>query len=181
MKPRILKKNKMLTNKFFLKINKYINVFWVFYCLVAIYPILNYSYEFNKPFYFTFKYVGLLATFIVLFTCIYKAKKQKAIVVVANFIEIAMVGSFVTLMSTGYILAINANIGTQKVTCIEGKVIDKWKDKQSGLVTTFNLKIETTTKQNKVLNVSKSAYQKLHTDSIYSNCWTKGVFGLLYK
>jgi hypothetical protein len=169
--------NKNRTYSFF---KKYSSVIGVLFCIGGIFPILTYNYELNAPFIFTLKYVGTLAFIYILIRSVLNAKRTGILQGVAGFVEMAFIGGLLTLMSTGYVLSINSNIGVQEQICLSGKVLNKSKDKQSGLTTTFILHLEKNGEKTKLI-VDKKQFEQYDVGNDYSKCWHKGLFGLLYE
>ncbi|OCQ21872.1 hypothetical protein A7985_08665 [Pseudoalteromonas luteoviolacea] len=161
-------------------LTKYGSFLAVVFCIGGIFPILSYSYQLNIPFWFTFKYLGSVIAIVVIAYTLRVFKTHGAIRALSFFIDKTLKSGVLCLMTTGYVLVINANVGTQTETCFDGKVIDKKIDRQSGLTSTFIIELNKGNSTSKLI-VSKKEFDRYVKGDSYKSCWNEGLLGLLYK
>ena len=167
--------------KFLLSVNKNKNIIVTAFLILGIIPIFLIETQHNVPFYFAFKF--LLLPIIVL--AFYIGIKYKNIffsndkLSIKNFLTIIAFTFVITLMSGSFISLINAIIPPQEKVIVEGTVIDKselsGKRSKSKFIT-----IKTTDEKIK-WEVDEQTYNSLQVGYTYSNVFTKGGLGIIYK
>lgn len=161
---------------------------WVIGIVLAAIPsvlaMISYDTEMSAPEYFVLKYFGLPIAICLFWIYVVKLKQPLSSLfnMGAFFFAIAAY-LFSYLIVSGYVLLINDVLAGNDQVIVQGKITDKYKNKNpssnhySYYLTVFD---ENTNKEIKFV-ISSTEYDTLSKGSQYSRQWKKGFFGLLYK
>ncbi|MCX2769766.1 hypothetical protein [Pseudoalteromonas sp. B530] len=157
-------------------------LFLVLYCLIGVFPILQYSYLNHEPFIFAFKYVGPLFLLAFLYFYWSNIRYQKLLIKIALMFQVIMKVFFITIMTTGYILLLNDLSSKPETTCFSGNVTDKWANSESLFFTDYNFKLkDRNTGTVESLNVTKKDFDQHKVGELYSGCFKEGILGIRFK
>ncbi|KGJ90963.1 hypothetical protein [Colwellia psychrerythraea] len=156
--------------------------------LILIYfvstALLGTSYEHmhNQQYIYTAIYLGPVIGIGIGYLAFYRFQFQTKLSQKLAIISGAVFAWFAICLGTaGLVATINSNLGSQEKHCINGSVIDKWKN--SGFIgNSYNLKIKKTKSGDEIsLDASATEYNSYNLGASYRVCWIKGSLDLIYR
>ncbi len=93
-----------------------------------------------------------------------------------------MIAAMLIFISGGYVMGLNAMVGEQQQVQLTGEIVelDTYESTKGGM--SYYVYIQTThTNEPTKLDVSKRHFESLKVGDYFSESWSKGSFGLLYK
>ncbi len=167
--------------EFYLK--KYGDWVFVVFAVVAVVPNYLYDTVLNAPYIWAFKYLTLpilFITFYVYFNKLPEYRRQAGIF--KGFVWALMVAALLILLSGGYVLAFNAQVGSQEAVQLSGKVValDTYKSTKGGMSYYVYVSFPDSEEPTK-FDVSKSHFNTFEVGSEFQELWFKGSLGILYR
>ncbi|WP_198435493.1 hypothetical protein [Moritella sp. F3] len=158
---------------------------WVFlvYILVGVVPTFMYDTILNESFIWAFKYlsfpIGILCFYVYL--CKVPEYRRKA-GKIKGLLWTSIIAAMLILISGGYVMGLNAMVGDQQQVQLTGEVVelDTYESTKGGM--SYYVYIQTThSNEPTKLDVSKKHFESLKVGDYFSESWSKGSFGLMYK
>ena len=164
-------------------LRKYGDGLFLGFMILGAVPLFLYEIEFNVPFYFAFKYltvpIAALCFSVAYFMLpAWKEKQGKA----KSFFITVLAAALFVLMSGGYVIGINAILGSQTAVTISGIVTELHTHTGSRSRTTYSAAVKRHGSGEPVtLGISEKEYRTLEIGSEYAQQWMKGSLGFLYR
>ena len=170
-----------MTLEFYLK--KYGDWLFIIFAVVAIVPNYLYDTVLNAPYIWAFKYLSIPITVITFY--IYFNKLPKFRREAGKFKGVAwtsLVAALLILMSGGYVLAFNAQIGSQEAVQLSGKVVelDTYKSTKGGMSYYVYVSFPNSEEPTK-FDVSKSHFNTFEVGAEFQEVWFLGSLDILYR
>ncbi|WP_289031210.1 hypothetical protein [uncultured Paraglaciecola sp.] len=158
---------------------------WAFlvYILVGVAPTFMYDTILNESYVWAFKYlsfpIGALCFYVYLCKVPEYLRKAGR---VKGFLWASIITTMLILISGGYVMGLNAMVGEQQQVQLIGEIVelDTYESTKNGM--SYYVYIQTThANEPTKLDVSRKHFESLKVGDCFSEPWSKGSFGLMYK
>jgi len=166
-----------------LKLIKYIHLYgdkaFLIFIFIGLIPFYCFTMEYSLAFYFALKYLSIPILIITLFIFTVSSSKNHKLKVVIVYLARGLIA---IVVSSGYIVAFNALIGSSKEILVEGNITNiethiGSRGHRDYFVHLSGVSADTPDR----LQVDREEYESLKNQKLYSKIWKKGSLGFLYN